>query len=90
MAIVRVEELCPFPAEAIQQQLQLYKNADQFVWSQEEHRNMGAWSFIAPRFSNVVGQQLQYIGRSEHATCAVGVGAVHKQESQDLIDATFA
>ena len=55
VAIVRVEELCPFPLQALADQLTKYSNANEFVWSQEEPRNMGPWSFVSPRFENLLG-----------------------------------
>lgn len=64
-AIVRIESLCPFPVHDIQQELAKYKNATTVVWSQEEHRNMGAWSFIQPRFENMCGRRIKYCGRNE-------------------------
>lgn len=65
VAIIRVESLCPFPVHEIIEQLAAYKNAKTFIWSQEEHRNMGAWSFVKPRFENMCGQHIKYAGRSE-------------------------
>jgi probable 2-oxoglutarate dehydrogenase E1 component DHKTD1 len=55
IAIIRLEELCPFPADEIRQEIKKYKNVKDFIWCQEEHRNQGVWSFINPRFQNVVG-----------------------------------
>uniref|UniRef100_A0AAR2L4L3 2-oxoadipate dehydrogenase complex component E1 n=1 Tax=Pygocentrus nattereri TaxID=42514 RepID=A0AAR2L4L3_PYGNA len=49
-ALIRVEELCPFPTDALQQELSKYSNAKEFIWSQEEPQNMGCWSFVSPRF----------------------------------------
>lgn len=64
-AIIRVESLCPFPVHDIQVELAKYKNAKVCIWSQEEHRNMGAWSFIHPRFENMCGRRIKYSGRGE-------------------------
>jgi probable 2-oxoglutarate dehydrogenase E1 component DHKTD1 len=55
IAIIRLEELCPFPADELREEIKKYKNAKEFIWCQEEHRNQGAWSFIKPRFENIVG-----------------------------------
>ena len=49
VAVVRLESLCPFPIERLQQEVVRFKNAKKWVWSQEEHRNQGAWSFVKPR-----------------------------------------
>ena len=48
-AFVRLEQLCPFPAQELQDVLKIYPNVKKFVWSQEEHRNAGAWTFVRPR-----------------------------------------
>lgn len=61
----------------------------EFVWSQEEHRNMGAWSFIRPRFENMCGRKISYSGRSEGATVAVGVSSWHKVEAEHVIVDAF-
>lgn len=47
-AVIRLESLCPFPAGEIKEMLESYSNAKTFIWSQEEQRNMGAWTFMAP------------------------------------------
>ncbi|CAH2040724.1 unnamed protein product, partial [Iphiclides podalirius] len=62
VAIVRVEALSPFPLYALQKELNRYTNARKFIWSQEEHRNMGAWTFVKPRFENLLGRKLTYAG----------------------------
>ena len=58
VAIIRIEELCPFPAEEIRQEMKKYPNAKEFLWCQEEHRNQGPWSFINPRFANIIGHHV--------------------------------
>jgi probable 2-oxoglutarate dehydrogenase E1 component DHKTD1 len=63
VAIIRIESLCPFPVHDIQVELAKYKNAKICIWSQEEHRNMGAWNFIQPRFENMCGRRIKYSGR---------------------------
>ena len=89
-AVIRLESLCPFPAQALQDEIKSYKNAKTFIWSQEEHRNMGCWSFVSPRFNNLLGVQLSYAGRGELCQPAVGVGQVHQQENRDILTQTFA
>ena len=66
-----------------------YPQATEFIWSQEEHRNSGAWSFVAPRFENLVGVKLKYVGRSPLATPAVAVGERHKAEAEEVVFAPF-
>ncbi|XP_074656745.1 2-oxoadipate dehydrogenase complex component E1-like isoform X2 [Tubulanus polymorphus] len=88
-AIIRIEELCPFPAEAAKNIINKYPNATEFVWSQEEHRNMGAWFFVKPRFENIVGIRLKYVGRDVLGMPAVGIGHVHKQEAEYAVQKPF-
>ncbi|XP_058954932.2 2-oxoadipate dehydrogenase complex component E1 [Pocillopora verrucosa] len=88
-AIIRLESLCPFPAEMIRQELKKFPQAKEFVWSQEEQRNMGAWSFVSPRFENIVGVKLNYSGRRVLAVPAVGIGKLHSQEVTDILSGTF-
>ncbi|VDI60939.1 Hypothetical predicted protein [Mytilus galloprovincialis] len=66
-----------------------YPNASDFLWSQEEHRNMGAWTFVSPRFNNLVGCQLRYVGRDHLGSPATCIGEVHRQESIQIIEDTF-
>ncbi|XP_030369346.1 probable 2-oxoglutarate dehydrogenase E1 component DHKTD1 homolog, mitochondrial [Scaptodrosophila lebanonensis] len=88
-AIIRLESLCPFPQQELQAQLAQYANVQTFIWSQEEHRNMGAWSFVRPRFENLIGKQIQYCGRAEAPTPATGIGKVHKREADEVVAAPF-
>lgn len=90
MAIVRLEELCPFPALGLQKLVAKYSNAKEFVWSQEEPRNGGAWNFVEPRFRRLVGVNLRYSGRPTLAAPAVGVSAMHKVEAANLIKDIFS
>ena len=88
VAIIRVEEMSPFPADAIRKVVNQYKNATEFVWSQEEHRNMGAWSFAAPRFENILGIKLKYSGREVQA-CVSGTGSWHAREAKEVANKPF-
>jgi probable 2-oxoglutarate dehydrogenase E1 component DHKTD1 len=88
VAIVRVEELSPFPAHELRKVLNEYKNAKEFVWAQEEHRNMGAWSFVSPRFERILGVRLSYAGRAVHNT-VVGIGALHAKEVKEVLSKPF-
>lgn len=89
VAIVRLEELCPFPALALQKLVQSYPNAKEYIWAQEEHRNGGAWNFVEPRFRRLVGLNLRYSGRPPLAAPAIGVSALHKVEAASLISDIF-
>ncbi|CAB0013970.1 unnamed protein product [Nesidiocoris tenuis] len=89
VAIVRIEELCPFPVHSLRTEIAKYKNVREFVWSQEEPRNMGAWSFCSVRFQNLVGCKVKYCGRDALPTPAVGIGELHKKEAQSVIEDPF-
>lgn len=88
-AIIRLEELCPFPVRNLQQLLEKYNQAKEFIWCQEEPRNGGAWTFVEPRFRNLVGLNLRYSGRPVLAAPAVGVSALHKVEVANLMKDIF-
>ena len=95
VAIVRLEQLSPFPSDLVAEQLALYKNAD-CVWSQEEPMNMGAWQHIAPRVEiaaeQLNGQEVKprYVGRRSMASTAEGTSDQHAVNQQKLIEETFA
>ncbi|CAI9720641.1 probable 2-oxoglutarate dehydrogenase E1 component DHKTD1, mitochondrial [Octopus vulgaris] len=89
VAIIRLESLCPFPVADLLKEIKKYPKAKEFIWSQEEHRNMGPWSFVAPRFQNLLAFKLHYVGRGTLATAAVGIATEHQKEAQRLIAETF-
>ncbi|NWH79908.1 DHTK1 dehydrogenase, partial [Piaya cayana] len=88
-AILRLEELCPFPLEALQQELNKYSRAKAFIWSQEEPQNMGPWSFVAPRFEKQLGVKLHLVSRPPLPAPAVGIGTLHHQQQEDILAKTF-
>jgi 2-oxoglutarate dehydrogenase E1 component len=67
-----------------------YPKAQSFVWCQEEPKNMGGWTFIAPRLMEVLNKMPLYAGRKESASPAVGSLAVHKYEQKKLIETAFS
>ncbi|XP_032684667.1 probable 2-oxoglutarate dehydrogenase E1 component DHKTD1 homolog, mitochondrial [Odontomachus brunneus] len=89
VAIIRIESLCPFPIQELLEEIEKYKHARIFVWSQEEPRNMGAWSFVKSRFENLCGRQLKYCGRETMAAPAVGDGQMHQREAKEVIIKPF-
>lgn len=91
VAIVRLEQLYPFHEARVRQILQKYEQAKNVVWVQEEPKNMGAWSFVAPLFSELllISQNLRYAGRKASASPATGFTAVHNLEQEALLDAAF-
>ncbi|MEY2988017.1 MAG: hypothetical protein RJB13_1538, partial [Pseudomonadota bacterium] len=94
-AIIRVEQLNPFPAQQLEKLLRKFPKAQFFAWAQEEPRNMGAASFILPKIEQVVANlsskvELSYIGRSERGSPAVGLEKRHIKEQQQLVDAIWS
>ena len=89
IAIVRVEQMYPFPAGEIETALKRYENAE-VIWAQEEPKNMGAWTFISDCITEVmdtVGRtgRLRYVGRKTAASPAAGYLKIHTREQQALI-----
>uniref|UniRef100_A0A8C2G8Z7 2-oxoadipate dehydrogenase complex component E1 n=1 Tax=Cyprinus carpio TaxID=7962 RepID=A0A8C2G8Z7_CYPCA len=89
-ALIRVEELCPFPTEALQQELNKYTNAKYFIWSQEEPQNMGSWSFVSPRFEKQLACKLRLVSRPALPAPAVGIGTLHHQQHEAILTAAFS
>jgi 2-oxoglutarate dehydrogenase complex dehydrogenase (E1) component-like enzyme len=93
VALVRVEQLYPFPSAALSRVLARYPSAD-LVWAQEEPRNMGAWRFVRERFLDgdvdAAGRTLLYAGRRESASPATGSHKVHLQEQEAVVRAALA
>jgi len=86
IAIVRVEQLYPFPLEQLQSILKKYKLATVFAWVQEEPANMGAWSFILRHFKGV---KLMLVARPESGSPATGSPKLHVQRQAKIIDKAF-
>ncbi len=90
-ALVRVEQLYPFPQEQVGQILQRYEGLKEVVWVQEEARNMGAWAFVEPLLEEMLGEvPLHYAGRDEAASPATGSYQVHQAEQEDIVEQALA
>lgn len=87
LAIVRVEQLYPFPLEQIMQVVQKYPNALKWIWVQEEPENMGAWSFIANKLKNKL--PIEVVARQESGSPAVGLSKLHFLEQEEIIGKIF-
>ncbi len=87
-AVVRVEELYPWPHEMIAKVVDSYPEIDEVAWVQEEPKNQGAWSFVAPRLRVSTGNALviKYYGRQERASPAEGYPADHAAEQARIVD----
>jgi len=86
-AIIRVEQLYPFPTELLKSLLQSYPGLTDAVWVQEEPQNMGPWTFIAARLGSLLppSSPLRYAGRPPSASPATGNATVHKKELTELL-----
>ena len=85
--ILRLEQLYPFPAEFLKNELSKYKNVNNFTWIQEEPKNMGAWFFIRDLIGDLIdGNDLRYVGRMNAASPCTGYMSVHKEEQNNIIN----
>jgi 2-oxoglutarate dehydrogenase E1 component len=91
VALVRIEQLYPFPAEEYEAVLARYPNAREVVWCQEEPQNQGAWYQIRHRLQESPTQRRTalYAGRAPAAAPATGIGKIHEAEQQSLINAAL-
>ena len=88
-AIIRIEQLYPLAEKKLREMVKPFLKSATLVWCQEESQNMGAWSFIEPRFRKLFGREIEYAGRNASASPAVGALAVHKREQACLIEEAF-
>jgi multifunctional 2-oxoglutarate metabolism enzyme len=88
VAVVRLEQLYPFPADALAEQVDRYPNASELVWLQEEPENMGAWNFLKGRLYDGFGDRhkLQRVSRFESGSPATGSNKIHNQEQASILD----
>jgi 2-oxoglutarate dehydrogenase E1 component len=88
VAVIRLEQFYPFPAEALQKLVASYPNARQFIWAQEEPENMGGWRFVEERINAALPQakRVRYVGRTPSASPATGSYAIHELEQKQLVD----
>jgi 2-oxoglutarate dehydrogenase E1 component len=91
VAIVRVEQLYPFPHKAFATELRKYPNATEVVWTQDEPQNQGAWFYVQHYiFENMAeGQKRGYSGRAASASPAVGYAHLHQEQQKALVDGAF-
>jgi 2-oxoglutarate dehydrogenase E1 component len=90
VALVRVEQLYPFPVPEMEAVLAKYQNAREVVWCQEEPQNQGAWYQIRHRLATLVGKrELLYAGRAPAAAPATGISKTHDAEQRGLIEAAL-
>jgi len=88
-ALIRLEQVYPFPDADVREFAAQYPDASDWVWCQEEPRNMGAWSFVNPLFEGELGLRLRYAGRMASASPAAGSMKVHNFEQDTLVKSAF-
>ncbi len=90
-AVVRVEQLYPWPFADVSHALQRYFNATEIVWLQEEPENMGAWNSVKGRLYEAHGEthKIRRVSRPESGSPATGSNAIHRQEQNELLQRAF-
>jgi 2-oxoglutarate dehydrogenase E1 component len=88
-AIIRIEQLYPFPEKQLEGILSKYRRAERLLWVQEESRNRGAWSFMRDRLSPMVRGMLEYAGRAESASPATGYFEDHTAELEEILGKAY-
>jgi multifunctional 2-oxoglutarate metabolism enzyme len=87
VAIVRLEQIYPWPIAELAPLFERYGKAEEVVWLQEEPENMGAWSFVHARLHATLPERLRlrHVSRNESASPAIGSAALHQLEQADLL-----
>jgi 2-oxoglutarate dehydrogenase E1 component len=91
VAILRIEQLYPFPHKVFANEIKKYPNATEIVWTQDEPQNQGAWFFVQHYIhENMLdGQKLGYSGRAASASPAVGYSHLHQEQQKALVEGAF-
>ncbi|UXI14218.1 2-oxoglutarate dehydrogenase [Sarcoptes scabiei] len=94
VALVRIEQLCPFPFDLLRDELKKYPQAE-LIWSQEEHKNQGYWAYVQPRIHSTMrhvgmgSNKFCYAGRATSSSPATGNKHIHKKEHEKHMNDTF-
>jgi 2-oxoglutarate dehydrogenase E1 component len=92
VALLRLEQLAPFPRKVLAEELARYPESTEVVWCQEEPQNMGAWTFVEPRLGAVLDglkrgrSSVRYAGRAAAASTATGLMSKHLAQRDHLLD----
>ncbi len=91
VALVRLEQLYPFPAEELGDLVSTYPSLQEVIWLQEEPENMGAWTFVQPRLGRLIRGRwpLRYIGRPPNSSPAEGSAAWHATNQKALVEHAY-
>ena len=87
--LLRIEQLYPFDRDLLQKTIEPMRKAAKWIWSQEEPKNMGAWTYIAPILSDLIQKPLLYAGCDAAASPAVGSKAWHDREQRELVEQAY-
>lgn len=98
VALVRIEEIAPFPFAQLEDTLRPYVTSGkrvEWIWVQEEPRNQGAWSHVKDRLDVVLENlraegEVRFVGRNEDVVPAPGIGSVYQVQQRSIITGTFA
>jgi 2-oxoglutarate dehydrogenase E1 component len=92
VAIIRIEQLYPFPHKAFSSEIRKYANLNEIVWCQDEPQNQGSWFFVQHYIHENMaeGQKLGYAGRPASASPAVGYAHLHQDQQKALLDQAYA
>jgi 2-oxoglutarate dehydrogenase E1 component len=87
VALLRIEQLYPFPWRLLREELARYPDIREFVWCQEEPKNQGAWYATRHKFEEIIGDEnrLIYTGRAALSAPAVGYAGLHVQQQESLV-----
>jgi len=88
-AIIRIEQLYPFHGEMLKAIMAQFTKVDQFIWCQEEPKNMGAWTYVAPQLEATLGVWPTYVGRKPGSSPAAGSKAMHYREFKAFLSKAF-
>ncbi|WP_375331966.1 2-oxoglutarate dehydrogenase E1 component [Candidatus Tisiphia endosymbiont of Temnostethus pusillus] len=91
IVIIRLEQLYPFETDIAVKILGKYHKAKEFIWCQEEPKNMGAWNFVKDHLNDIlknasINNQFVYVGRNESASPAVGSPIIHNEQQKKLLE----
>jgi len=90
VALIRIEQMYPFPKKQFTAIIEKYKSAKELLWVQEEPSNMGAWGFLLRTISpDLKGKELTCIARPESASPATGSKKVHEQQQKEILEKVF-
>jgi 2-oxoglutarate dehydrogenase E1 component len=91
VAVVRVEQLYPFPEDDVQHVLQTYPSLEEVVWLQEEPANMGAWNYVRPLLHLLLNNRwpLRFIGRPPNSSPAEGSAAWHAANQRTIVSRAY-